>query len=110
MVAREVTEVVPSGSTLVLIDGDQIGSGSFEGYQVVPYVERNGEYWGAPSDDETAVRELERLREAGAGFVVVGWPAFSWLEHYSGLREHLQSSYRCILSIHHSQRCLVFLR
>jgi glycosyltransferase involved in cell wall biosynthesis len=105
MVAREITEVVPAGGTLVLIDDDQIGSGAFEGYQVVPYVERNGEYWGAPSDDETAVRELERLREAGAGFVVVGWPAFSWLEHYSGLREHLQSSYRVILS---NSRLLVY--
>jgi hypothetical protein len=105
IVAREITEVVPANSKLILVDANQLGSGAFEDYQVVPYVERDGEYWGAPSDDETAVRELERLRAAGAGFVVIGWPAFWWLEYYSGLREHLQSSYRCMLS---NSRLLVY--
>jgi glycosyltransferase involved in cell wall biosynthesis len=97
MVAREITEVVQANNKLILVDADQLGSGVFEGYQVVPYVERDGAYWGPPQDDESAIRELERLRADGAGFVVIGWPAFYWLEHYSGLADHLQKQYPCIL-------------
>jgi hypothetical protein len=29
--------------------------------------------------------------------MVFAWPAFWWLEHYAGLREHLRSKFRCVL-------------
>src|SRR5205085_4983402 len=41
----------------------------------VPFTEREGQYWGPPDDDAHAVQEFERLRAAGARFLVVGWPA-----------------------------------
>ena len=43
------------------------------------------------------MRELERLGEAGTRFAVVGWPAFWWLTHYTGLGEHLATHARCLL-------------
>ena len=46
-----------------------------------------------PADDDAAVREFERLRRAGADFMVFGWPAFWWLDHYPLLRRHLSANF-----------------
>jgi carnitine 3-dehydrogenase len=53
----------------------------------------------AQSDAQAAghsIRELERLRAGGAALIAVLWPAFGWLEHYAGLREHLEAGYACV--------------
>ena len=60
---------------------------------------------GAPPDDETGIRELQRLRRAGAAFVAFGWPAFWWLDYYTGLRDHLRANHRCVLE---NDRVVVF--
>jgi hypothetical protein len=62
----------------------------------VPFLERDGVYWGPPAGDLEAIAELERLRQAGADFVAIAWPAFWWLDHYAGLREHLAARYACV--------------
>jgi hypothetical protein len=71
----------------------------------IPFPERHGQYGGRPADDETAVREFERLRRAGAAYMVFGWPAFWWLEHYKGLTRRLRSEFRCVLE---NDRVIVF--
>lgn len=43
-----------------------------------------------PADSAEAIAQLERLRACGARFVVFPAPAFWWLDHYGGLREHLE--------------------
>jgi hypothetical protein len=43
-------------------------------------------------DDETAIAELEALRQSGIQLVVFAWPAFWWLEHYTGLQTYLSSA------------------
>lgn len=65
--------------------------------RTIPFLERDGQYWGQPADDQTAVRELERLRGAGASCIAFAWPAFWWLDHYSGLHEHLRLRYPCVI-------------
>ena len=47
--------------------------------------------------DLAAIRELERLRQAGASFMVFAWPAFWWLDYYARFRRHLRSRFRCAL-------------
>ena len=37
----------------------------------ITFLERDGKFWGAPSDDVEAVREMERLRAAGAYYLAV---------------------------------------
>jgi hypothetical protein len=64
---------------------------------VWPFLERGGEYWGLPSDSASAIVELERLRERGAGFIAFVWTAFWWLDYYSAFREHLSGSYRRVV-------------
>lgn len=91
---------VPSGSTVILVNNDQWGceTKALPGLRVIPFLERDGKFWGAPSDDAEAVRELERLRAAGAGYLAVAWSAHWWLEHYRGFHEYLRLHSKCILS------------
>lgn len=91
--AREIDALVPAGDTFILVDEEGFGRDFAPGRRRFPFLERDGVYHGRPPDDATAVRELERLRAAGATTIVFGWPAFWWLEHYRGLAEHLGSLY-----------------
>jgi hypothetical protein len=60
-------------------------------------MEHEGQYWGPPADDRSAIEALERLRERGAEFMVIAQPAFWWLDHYEGLHRHLESRFRRLL-------------
>jgi glycosyltransferase involved in cell wall biosynthesis len=93
---QEIMALIPPGDAFILVDGSQWGCDSVAGRRAIPFLERDGQYWGPPPDDRTAIRELERLRRAGASFILFAWPAFWWLDHYAGLHRHLQSTYRCI--------------
>jgi hypothetical protein len=63
----------------------------------LPFLEQNGSYWGPPPDDRTAIEELARMRDVGANFLAIVWPAFWWLAHYRCLHQELQSKYDCLV-------------
>ncbi|MBI2834927.1 MAG: glycosyltransferase [Acidobacteria bacterium] len=103
---RDIESVVAPGASFILIDDDNWGVGEFvDGRRRIPFLERDGHYAGRPVDDRQAVAELDRLRRLGALFVVIAWPASWWLDHYSGLREHLNANARRILE---NDRVVVF--
>jgi SAM-dependent methyltransferase len=90
--------LVPSGNTYIMVDEREWDVGEVDGSRHrIDFFERGGKYWGPPADDETAIRELERLRDLGATFIVFGWPAIWWLEHYVELGHYLYSRFRCVL-------------
>ncbi len=92
----EVAELVPRWASYILVGAERWEDGAvFADRRGIPFLERDGQYWGRPADDETAIRELERLRQSGAGCIVFAWPAFWWLDHYSRLSDHLRTRYRC---------------
>src|SRR5262249_9088453 len=93
---QEIAAVVPPGNTFILVGRDEWGM-SKASRPPIPFLERNGEYWGNPPEDQTAIRELQRLRQAGASFIVFGWPAFWWLDYYVELHRFLRSQFRCVL-------------
>lgn len=101
----ELASVVPPGESMVLVDQDAFGQGFAAGLRALPFTEREGQYWGPPVDGAHAVAELIRLRAAGARFVVVGWPAFWWLDHYPELRAHLGEHFTPVLD---TERLKVF--
>jgi len=101
----DISSVVPSGDTLVLVDENKWAALELAGRRCVSFMERNGQYWGAPSDDTTAIKELQRLRQSGASFIVFGWPAFWWFDRYSKLHRFLRSQFRCVLE---NERTVVF--
>lgn len=106
LVREELKTVIPEGEMLILVDEDRWRNTEIlDGFRTIPFLERNGEYWGPPSDDEVAISELERLRKCGAAAIVFGMWTFWWLEHYAGLHLHLVSNYRCLLR---NERVVVF--
>jgi polysaccharide pyruvyl transferase WcaK-like protein len=94
--AGQVAELVPPGCSFILVDETQWADEVFAERRPIPFLEKDGEYWGLPADDETAIRECERLRRAGASFIVFAPPTFWWLKHYIGLEHHLRSHYACV--------------
>ena len=103
---RELSEVVPAGETVIMIDQEALGAEFTDGRHRIPFLELGGLYGGCPADDAAAINELERQRsEGGAGFLAVAWPAFWWLEYYAAFASHLRATYPCVLS---SDRLVAF--
>ncbi|GAC1436837.1 MAG: hypothetical protein NVSMB51_09060 [Solirubrobacteraceae bacterium] len=100
---EDLDAVIGRTSPFVLIDGQQLGLEAATGRSVLPFLERDGEFWGEPADDEEAIRELERMRSEGARYLVLAWPAFWWTDHYRGFAAHLHNSYSCRLKNHRLQ-------
>jgi len=103
--AENIHSVLPSQCRLILVDQEQIRDYIPAGCHVIPFLERSGVYYGPPSDDSTAIRELKRLRRTGSDFIVFAWPAFWWLDYYTGLNRYLRSKYRCLCE---NERIIVF--
>ena len=58
----------------------------------------NGVYAGHhPADSAAAIAALTRLRANGAGYLVFPQVALWWLDHYAGLREHLDRHARVVV-------------
>jgi glycosyltransferase involved in cell wall biosynthesis len=93
---REVAMHIPPEAHVVLADEGAFAIDRIGSRKVVPFLEREGVYWGAPPDDASAISELERLRAAGASYFVVACPAFWWLNYYDEFRDHLDSHFRRI--------------
>jgi glycosyltransferase involved in cell wall biosynthesis len=102
---QEIAALVPGDETLILVDEGDLVEELALARHVVPFLEADGVYAGLPPDDATAIRELTRLRDQGAGFIVFAWPAFWWLDYYAGFRAHLTANYPRPLS---SSRIIAF--
>ena len=105
LAAQELTALVPPEERCILVDLDQFRYVLPTGHRFLPFLEKEGEYWGPPPDDATAIRELDRLREAGANFLIFLWPAFWWLDYYPEFHRSLRSTFRCVLQ---NDRAVIF--
>jgi GT2 family glycosyltransferase len=59
-----------------------------------------------PADCAEAVVHLEKLRMGGARFFLLPQPAFWWLEHYTGLREHLEKN--AVVKFRDEATCIIY--
>jgi glycosyltransferase involved in cell wall biosynthesis len=96
--SRMLYELLPAGATFILIDdaswSDGWGAGEIlKDRRALPFLERDGRYFGPPPDGATAITEIERMRQAGASHLVFAWSAFWWLNHYSAFLHHLRGHY-----------------
>lgn len=108
--ADEIRHLIPLNESFILVDNDQwadrrAGSGVIEDRFAIPFLEKDGQYWGAPPDNETAIRELERLRLSGANFIVFAWTTFWWLDYYREFNSYLRTKFRCITE---NERLIIF--
>ena len=102
---RDLDRLIPASAILILVDDDSFGPNVGRGRTVRPFLEAEYGYAGPPLDDETAVRELERMRGEGARYLVFGWPCFWWLSYYHGFVEHLNNRFKRVLQ---NDRLIVF--
>lgn len=94
---REVSAIISPHEKFIFVDQDQLRKNIAAVHQAIPFTEKEGKYWGPPSDDTTAIQEAERLRKEGAAFVVVAWPGFWLLEYHKEWNQYLRSNFPCLL-------------
>ena len=103
---KQVAAIIRAEDSFILVDENHWLTGDkVLGRKRIVFPEKDGNYWGPPEDDKTAINELENDRNKGASFIVFTWPAFWWLDYYKGFNEHLQSNYNCVLK---NERLIIF--
>ncbi len=102
LLASWLDHAIPPGQPVILIDDAQLGAGeTINGRRIVPFIERDGQYWGHPESAQHAIGELERLRCDGIHWLAVAWPCRWWLHEYGDFEHHLRSHYRIALNFPH---------
>ena len=93
-----VKTAVPAGSTVLVISRGDDGLLQLNGRRAMHFPQGEDGGWSGhhPADSAEAVGHLEELRERGADYLVVPPTYRWWLDHYEGLREHLDSRYRAV--------------
>ena len=102
---QEIAALIPVGKSFILVDEGQWGYDILGGRRAIPMIDRNGQFWGSPEDDQAAIQEFHRLQQSGANFIVFGWPAFWWLDYYAEFHRYLRSKFQCVLK---NARIVVF--
>jgi GT2 family glycosyltransferase len=107
-IRQAVVETVPAGATVLVVsrgDGELL---RIEGRQAWHFPRSaGGDYAGHhPADSEEAIAALEAQRAAGAGYIVFPGTGTWWLEHYEGLRKHLEGGYD--LRFSDPETCVIF--
>jgi hypothetical protein len=64
-----------------------------------------GGYAGNPADDQEAIDQLEKLRAKGGHYLLFPEPAFWWLEHYTGFKQHLGGRYT---RVYGDEYCIIY--
>jgi glycosyltransferase involved in cell wall biosynthesis len=99
--AKEIEAITADDDLVILVGEPWFGSDPLVSRRTLPFLERDGEYFGLPASDDQAIRELERMRNEGATLLVFGWPAFWWLDHYDKLHHYLGSEFSLVLETRH---------
>lgn len=93
-----IRRAVPPGSVVLVVSRGDEGLLGLEG-RTAWHFPRDGEgrYAGYhPGSSIEAVRHLETQRAFGAGYLAFPCTGFWWLDHYEGLRQHLEEHYRIV--------------
>jgi len=107
VIRNVASEVVPHGEVIAVVSRGDPELLKIEGAHAWHFPEaRPGVYAGShPADSDAAIAELEATRARGAAFLLFPGTSLWWLEHYVGLRRHLDERYRCVVS---DERCAIF--
>ena len=102
----EIKTVIPQGSTSILVDENHWGDAR-QGlnFRTLPFLERAGQYWGLPVDDQSAILEIDRMRRGGAQYIIFPWHSFWWLDYYRKFSEYLRTMFPCVA---HTDLVVVF--
>jgi glycosyltransferase involved in cell wall biosynthesis len=102
---REIVDVLSPYTCVILVDQCDMGADLLPNYDIVPFIERDGTYWGPPQDDCQAIHELERLQKDGAQFLTFIFSTFWWFDRYPNFSALLRSRFECI---HENEDVIIF--
>ncbi len=105
LLGQDFLRCVPSREPLVLIDLDTVRFQLASGHRGLPFIERDGQYWGSPPDDDAAIVELHQARQRGLKYIAIAWPAFWFMEKYPKAAAELQNRANCLLR---NERVMLF--
>lgn len=95
----QIQTIVPGGKPFILVDeGLFCTQGNIDNLISIPFMEKDGEYWGGPLNDEEAIYEIERQRHTGVSYIVFTSPTFWWLEYYTGMNDYLVQNFELVFS------------
>jgi hypothetical protein len=106
---RSVVEVaLPRRATVAVVsrgDDDLLALGA---RRALHYPQDEDGRWAGyhPADDAAAIAYLDEVRDGGAEYLVFPATAFWWLDHYEGLRRHLETQHRLV--VRQERTCLVY--
>jgi hypothetical protein len=96
---EEINQHVPLNASYILVDDNQwMSNDKIYGRYRIPFMEKDGHYWGEPENDATAINEIKRLLKKNPVGIFFASTAFWWLEYYSGMHHYLKSNYKCIVN------------
>lgn len=101
-VRKELKTLISPQETFILVDEDRLkGNELIKDLRTIPFTERDGWYWGQPTDDDMAIREFERLHKTNVSAIAFMWHTFWWLEYYAGFHDYLRQKFPCVLQNDH---------
>ena len=91
---------VPDDATVLVVSRGDDALLQLDGRRAMHFPQADDGGWAGhhPADSDEAVVHLEALRAGGAAYLVVPPTYRWWLDHYEGLREHLESRYIAVVS------------
>jgi hypothetical protein len=107
-IRETVRNAVPPDATVLVVSKGDDELLNLYGRRALhfPQVE-GGVYAGHhPADSAEAIAHLVALRAKGADYLVFPRPALWWLNHYAGLRQHLESEYSAI--VRQKNTCVIY--
>lgn len=105
LLEQDLAGVIGPEDRFIFVDEDTLRMQLQNSALAIPYLEKDGQCWGAPADDAAAIAEVERQQRAGAAFLVFTWPAFWYLDHYKAFAQSVRDHFACVLR---NERVVVF--
>ena len=104
--ARELDNALPLAAPFILVDENSWGmDAEFGDRPVRRFLDRDGRYWGPPSEDAVAASELLRLRRAGATSIAFTWKSFWMLDYFADFAAFVRAKFPVVLA---NERLQVF--
>jgi GT2 family glycosyltransferase len=107
-VRQQLVDAIPSNSTILVVSRGDEELLRLDGLRAWHFPRSDdGSYAGHhPADSREAIAWLEEQRAAGAEYIAFPATGAWWLDHYEGLRRHLDAQYTRSLS--YPRTCFVF--
>ena len=106
LIPDAVIPYIADGGTIVFFDDCKLTANDWIiNHNPIPFMGRNGKYWGYPADAAAAIKELKKVYSIGATHLVLVWTTFWWLDYYKEWYKYLCTNFSCVLE---NERLIIF--